>query len=238
MKRFFVEKLTRPLFVLEGAENKHLAEVLRAKKGDRVLLCTGDGFDYEYEIVGFSRSSTTLEYKSERLNTSEPELFLTVYFSMLKGDKSELVVQKLTELGVKRIVPFISEFSVSRPDKTDRLARAALEACKQCGRAVIPEVSGILSFKEMLDSLDKHEKTVFAYEDISKSSKTISDYLSGSEKDVALIIGPEGGFSEKEYRAIAFEKSIEPVSLGRRILRAETAAIAATAVILSLEGEW
>ncbi len=238
MKRFFVDSLTEPYFTLTGAENRHLSEVLRAKVNDRVILCSGDGYDCEYEITGFSKNATTLRFVSRKLNDTEPALELTVYFAVLRGDRSELVVQKLTELGVRRIVPFISEFCVARPDKTERLERAAREACKQCGRAVIPEVSGIQSFADMTALLGRHEKIVFAYEDISRTPVSLPEYLDGGEKNIGLVIGPEGGFSETEYRILSQDMGIVPVSLGKRILRAETAAIAASSVILSIEGEW
>lgn len=237
MRRFFIENITFPVCKLTGNENKHLSEVLRAKSGDRIILCNGDGKDYIYEIVGFSRSETSLKFIESEDNKSEPRLDLTVYFALLKGDKSELVVQKLTELGVKHIVPFISKYCVSRPDKTDRLVRSAVEACKQCGRAVVPTISDIKQVGSIVKDFDQFDKVVFAYEKISKSQSTLSELLSGKESKVALVIGPEGGFSDEEYEMI-ISSGVKPVSLGNRILRAETASIAAAAVIFSMEGDW
>ena len=112
MKRFFVDKIEKPYLTLRGEERRHLADVLRAREGDRVVLCPNDGRDYVYEAVAFDRDSVRLKYIENLKNETEPTLELTAYISLLKGDKTELAVQKLTELGVHRIVPFVSEYTV------------------------------------------------------------------------------------------------------------------------------
>ena len=125
MKRFFVDKIEKPYLTLRGEERRHLADVLRAREGDRVVLCPNDGRDYVYEAVAFDRDSVRLKYIEDFKNETEPTLELTAYISLLKGDKTELAVQKLTELGVHRIVPFVSEYTVRTGEKSDRLRRAA-----------------------------------------------------------------------------------------------------------------
>ncbi|MBQ7227141.1 MAG: 16S rRNA (uracil(1498)-N(3))-methyltransferase [Clostridia bacterium] len=237
MRRFFVEKIEKPSLNVYGNERKHLADVLRARVGDKVILCPNDGNDYVYKIVGFDKNSVSLNYVSENKNETEPELMLTVFASLLKGDKTELVVQKLTELGVKRITPFISDYTVQKSKKNERLKRSAHEASKQCGRAIIPEVTEIVSFDQMLKTLDKYDTVVFAYEDAYTSGKRLSDVIKGNEKTIALVVGPEGGFSEREVNALTLA-GYEPVTLGKRILRAETASIAGASVIMCLAGEW
>ena len=237
MRRFFVEKIEKPSLNVYGNERKHLADVLRARVGDKVILCPNDGNDYVYKIVGFDKNSVSLNYVSENKNETEPELMLTVFASLLKGDKTELVVQKLTELGVKRITPFISDYTVQKSEKNERLKRSAHEASKQCGRAIIPEVTEIVSFDQMLKTLDKYDTVVFAYEDAYTSGKRLSDVIKGNEKTIALVVGPEGGFSEREVNALTLA-GYEPVTLGKRILRAETASIAGASVIMYLAGEW
>ena len=237
MRRFFVEKIEKPSLNVYGNERKHLADVLRARVGDKVILCPNDGNDYVYKIVGFDKNSVSLNYVSENKNETEPELMLTVFASLLKGDKTELVVQKLTELGVKRITPFISDYTVQKSEKNERLKRSAHEASKQCGRAIIPEVTEIVSFDQMLKTLDKYDTVVFAYEDAYTSGKRLSDVIKGNEKTIALVVGPEGGFSEREVNALTLA-GYEPVTLGKRILRAETASIAGASVIMCLAGEW
>ena len=237
MRRFFVDKIEKPRLRLTGEEYKHLAEVLRARVGDRVVLCPNDGRDYVYEAVAFDRSSVTLEYIEEMPNPTEPELRLTVYAALLKGDKTEYAVQKLTELGAAKFVPFVSEFTVKRSEKTDRLVRTAHEASKQCGRARLPEVGDVLTFEEMMSTLSGYDAVIFAYEGAYAAGKRLDEVLTGNERSVALIVGPEGGFSEGEVNVLK-SAGYEPVTLGKRILRAETAAVAAAAVIMYAEGEW
>lgn len=237
MRRFFVEKTESPTVKLTGNEYKHLAEVLRARVGDVVVLCPNNGRDYEYRVTAIDRSSATLEYIRDYPNATEPQLALTAYIALLKGDKTELAVQKLTELGVRRIVPFVSEFTVQRSEKTERLRRAAQEASKQCGRAVIPEVADVLNFGELSASLCGYDAVVFAYEGAYADGKRLREVIRGNEKNVAMIVGPEGGFSKNEVHALS-AAGHSPVTLGKRILRAETASIACAAVIMNLLGEW
>ena len=237
MRRFFVDKISKPTIELKGNERRHLADVLRARVGERVILCPGDGKDYTYKTVSFAKDRVTLAYVSESENTTEPFLDLCVFCALLKGDKTEFAVQKLTELGVKRIQPFVSEYTVQRSEKKDRLVKAAHEAAKQCGRAVIPEIGDVVSFDEITDMLGDFDKTVFAYEAAYSGGTRMKDAICGSERSVALVVGPEGGFSKNEAQTLV-RKGYSPVTLGKRILRAETASVAAAAVILYMCGEW
>lgn len=237
MRRFFVEKADKPILKLTGDERKHLAEVLRARQGDRIVVCPNDGNDYIYEIVSFDKTSVTLEFIEQYVNPTEPDLFLCVYIALLKGDKTELEVQKLTELGVRKIVPFVCDRTVKNTEKTERLLRTAHEASKQCRRAVIPEISEVKNFQEVISELSKYDSSVFAYEGAYNAGLRLGDVIHGDEKSIALVIGPEGGFSDEEVTA-ALSAGIKSVTLGKRILRAETAAIAGAAVIMQLCGEW
>lgn len=237
MRRFFVDNISKPVMELRGEERRHLADVLRARVGEKAILCPNDGKDYVYEIKAFTKDSITLGYVSETENTTEPSLDLCVMCALLKGDKTEFAVQKLTELGVKKIIPFVSEYTVQRSEKKDRLVRAAHEAAKQCGRAVIPEIRDILTFEQMTKELCGIDKVVFAYEGAYSKGKHLRDVVDPFDRNVALIVGPEGGFSEKEVRMLS-ESGYAPVTLGKRILRAETAAVAAAAVIMYICGEW
>ena len=237
MRRFFVENIEKPITELKGEERRHLADVLRARAGEKVILCPNDGKDYVYEIRSFTKDQVELEYVSEEVNRTEPELKLSVFCAMLKGDKTEFAVQKLTELGVKKIVPFISEYTVQRSEKSDRLVRAAHEASKQCGRAVVPEIGNVVSFDEMTKMLKGYDSVVFAYEGAYADGMRIDDAVKPTDGSVALIVGPEGGFSEKEAETLRSLGHL-PVTLGKRILRAETASVAAAAVIMYICGEW
>lgn len=237
LKRFFVDKIDKPLLKLTGNEYRHLADVLRARAGDAIVLCPNDGRDYEYEITSIDKVSATLRYVRDYPNVTETNAEVTAFVALLKGDKTELAVQKLTELGVRRIVPFISEFTVQRSEKTERLKRAAHEASKQCGRAIIPEVSDVVTFDKLPPMLGSYDGVVFAYEGAYADGDRLGNAVSGDERSVAMIVGPEGGFSEKEVRMLV-DAGYKPVTLGKRILRAETASIACAAVIMNILGEW
>lgn len=106
MRRFFTDKIEKPTMKLTGSERKHLAEVLRARVGERVVICPNDGRDYVYETTAFDKDSVTLSFIEDRDNPTEPELKLRAYIAVLKGDKTELEEQKLTELGAAKITPF------------------------------------------------------------------------------------------------------------------------------------
>ena len=237
MRRFFTDKIEKPTMKLTGSERKHLAEVLRARIGERVVICPNDGRDYVYETTAFDKDSVTLSFIEDRDNPTEPELKLRAYIAVLKGDKTELEVQKLTELGAAKITPFVCERTVGSGGKTERLRRAAHEAAKQCGRAVIPEVTDVRTLKEILPELRGCDAVVFAYEGAYGKGRSIDEVIGGDERSVAVVIGPEGGFTEEEVAAVR-EAGYECVTLGKRILRAETAAIAAAAVVMQLCGEW
>ena len=237
MRRFFTDKINKPEMLIDGNEYKHVSEVLRAKVGENIIMCNGDGTDYVFQIKNIGKKDILLSYVSENKNETETNLDLTVFFALLKGDKSEFVVTKLTELGIKHIVPFISEYTVKTGEKTDRLERAAIEACKQCGRAVLPKIGKVIKFEEISKLSVNYDKMLFAYENAYVSGERIKNIISGKEQSIALVIGAEGGFSESESK-LMLDNNIPAVTLGKRILRAETASIAASAVILSLCGEW
>lgn len=235
MKRFFVQQASETV-ILERENHKHLSLVLRARPGDRVVLCPQDGFDYLYEITAIRKNDTTLTFLDKLPNDKEPRVKLTVFFALMKGDKNELVAQKLTELGASEIAPFVSEFCVTgRSDKhRERLTRVCEEAAKQCGRAVIPTVRADMSFAELPQELTRFDLVVFPYE--KAEGLTLREYLRGKTAGTAaIVIGSEGGFSEAEAAAIG--AIAPPVTLGKRILRAETADIAVTAAVMYELGE-
>ena len=145
----------------------------------------------------------------------------------------EFLLQKLSELGVKKLVPFESEFTIKKPkDKAERYKKLAEEACKQCGRSLPLEVAECISFKAMLKEISKTEKTFFAYEIELDGSLSVKDMLEElkEDRDIALIVGSEGGFSQREAESI-LEAGASAVSLGKRILRCETACVAMTALV-------
>ncbi len=240
MRRFFVEKAQDP-FVLRGESHKHLAVVLRARVGEEVTLCCGDGFDYVCRIESVHADQTVLSLIDKRASAGEPSVRVTLFMSVLKGDKNEFVVQKATELGVEEIVPVFTRFvqAHSRDCKIDRLRKIACEAAQQCGRGRLPKVQDAVSFAAMRERLADFQAVVFPYEKATELS--LRDFLRGRAENVpataAVIIGSEGGFADEEAAALQ-QSGVTPVTLGKRILRAETANLAVLSALMYEWGQW
>lgn len=238
-RRFFVkDSLDGDSISLGGEEYRHIAKVLRLRTGDSVVLCNGDGYDYFGEISSVTQSAAEIKLLRKEKNTAEPAKKIVLFQAMPKGEKADFIVQKSTELGLSGVVFFDSEFTVKKGsgEKTDRFSRIAAEAAKQCGRASVPEISAGVSFKETLKQLKNFDLQLFANERETAQSlrQTISQIsITGF---VALIVGSEGGFSEAEAKAFT-ENGAKSFSLGRRILRAETAAVAVAAIVACAAGE-
>jgi 16S rRNA (uracil1498-N3)-methyltransferase len=211
---------------------------MRSRVGDKVILCC-DKIDYDCEIIRITKTETVLSVGDYTPVTTEPELDVTLYPAILKGDKMEFVVQKCTELGVNAIIPFVSTNCECRPTavRVDRLKKIAEEASKQCGRGIIPTVGEVIDFSALLGELDKFDLVVFPYENAKETD--LKSFLRKIEnvKKVAIIVGSEGGFREEEAKMIE-EKGVSSVSLGSRIMRAETASVAVLSAIMYEMDEW
>ncbi len=233
LKRYYAQPsdIDGGLAVLSGEQYNHMANVMRAKIGDRVILCAGDGLDRESEIIAIELGRAKLKILSTVQNPNEPKLKLTAYCGLLKGDKLELAAQKLSELGAARLVPFTSAHTVAKSANLRRLERIAEESAKQCGRAGIMQVLPPIDFKGLLSALIRHTAVVFCNE--CEDERTLRQTLQGLRgiKDAAVITGCEGGFSTAEAVALK-EAGALSVTLGGRILRAETAAIYAAGVVM------
>lgn len=238
MKKIFSDNLENGKFVLTGDDHAHLAYALRARVGDEITVCN-DGVDYYCKIRSISKKETVLEPIESKVCDAEPTVAVTLYFAAMKGDKNELVAQKCTELGVKCLRPFISSNCECRAEsvKIERINKIITEAAQQCGRGMVPHIDKIRSFDEVLYELRKYDKVVFPYE--RATDKTLKDVLrnSNGNKCIAIIIGSEGGFTEKEADALT-KIGVTPITLGKRILRAETASIAVVAAVMYEENQW
>ena len=241
MPRFFLSHdectASFPSLTLTGDDARHVGLSLRMAVGDALTVSDGEGTDHLCVIEQITPSTVQLRAKESRASQSEPPYRLTLYQAVPKGDKLEEIVQKAVELGCARIVPFLSEHCVSRPDakkwahKKDRLSRIALEAAKQCGRGRIPTMADLLPFDGMLDALKGETLSLFCYE--NERTHTLPRTLPCDvPPSIALIVGSEGGFSQKEAEQIETAGALA-VSLGTRILRCETAPLYALAVISS-----
>ena len=240
MANFYIEKsdITENTAVITGEEAQHISRVLRMKKGDCVTLCDGEGMFYEAVLSDFSDKSVVAEITSSRRAETEPEVQLTIFQGVPKNPKLETIVQKLTEIGAVRIVPVDTKRAVAKLDKSakvDRLRKIAREAAKQSKRGIVPEVTDAMSFKNAVKMASEADLSIIAYEEeVETSLKTA---LSGkSPKTVSVMIGPEGGF-EKDEVALAKENGLVSVTLGKRILRTETAPLTIASAILYELGE-
>ncbi len=237
MRKLFLSGVSGDEIIITGDEHKHLAYSLRARRGDELTVCS-DGYDYLAVITDINKSETRAKIVGRARVTTEPETKITLYFGAMKGDKNDYVVQKCTELGVVKFVPFISDFCSVKAEsvKAERLNRIALEASKQSGRGLVPTVESTRIFDQLLEELKEYELVVFPYEQEQQTS--IGEFLkTKNAKNIAVVVGSEGGFSPLEadkIRAI----SGESVTLGERILRADTASVAVVSVVLYESGEW
>lgn len=238
MPRFFVspDNVRDSIIMIENDDAFHIARSLRMAVGDEVTVCDGEGGEYLCRLTRIRDEACECEVLERRRSMSESPIDVTLYMAYPKGDKLETVIQKAVELGARRIVPFESSRCIKRPkaeklDKvTARLSRIAEEAAKQCGRAMLATVSQPITYREVLTSLDSYSLSLFCYED--EDGASIKDVLKSSSNitSIAVIVGSEGGFSPEEA-ALAKESGARSVTLGRRILRCETAPLYALAAI-------
>ena len=219
-----------------AAEKAHyLVSVLRCKKGDDLIIFNGQGKCFRTAVVKAEKKEVVAEVREEFPCNYEPPMHITLVQSLLKGEKMDLVVQKTTELGVTEILPVMSERSqVKDTRKIVRWRKIAEEASRQSGRNIVPAVHEPVHFRDFLVSQDG-KGVIFSEEEGMKLSEAVSS-LGLHTHSLVIVIGPEGGFSEEEV-IFAQEKGFLAVSLGKRILRAETAAISAVALIQFLLGD-
>ena len=227
--------LANQTVTLAAEEARHLRDVLRLKNGDEVYVFNGAGGEFRCTVANTKRDSAELRIESE-VEAAKPEspLRLELFVSLLKGEKFDLVVQKATELGVTRIVPLMTRYAdIHLRDESDaarrvaRWQRIALEAAKQSGRAFVPEVSVPASFKSVIAGTKDDELCLMFSE---RGGNSLPVEMRTEKKVVKALIGSEGGWSDEEIdraRAAGFHI----VTLGGRVLRAETAAITITALL-------
>ena len=235
LKRFFVESVGE-MTVLCGEEFEHAKNVLRLGVGDEVLLLDNSGMEFTALIVEVSKKQMTLKTVGKAVGDKEAATDVVLVFGYLKNaDKNEFIVQKAVELGVKKIVAFSSEFSSAymNGNKLERLNKVSKEAAKQCMRSVAPKVEYCDTLQEALAQVNGYENKIFACEFASESKCNLAT-LKGN---CAIVIGSEGGFSREE-EGLANSLGFSSVTLGKRILRAETAAVALTSVVMFALGEW
>ena len=242
MPRFFVdaEQVGPQSAVLTGEQAGH-AKVLRLKCGNAVILCDGQGTDYHCVISDISPEQVCLTVERQCRAESEAQVFVSVYMGYAKGDKFEHVIQKATELGAGEIIGFPSSRCVAKLDekalakKLPRWQKIAVAAAEQSGRGRIPQVLALSSYESALQRAASAEKALFFYE--NENQRTLSDALAGEFQTISLMTGPEGGFAPQEAEQ-AQKAGLEICSLGRRILRCETAPLCALSAVMFQAGEF
>ncbi|MCM3902750.1 MAG: 16S rRNA (uracil(1498)-N(3))-methyltransferase [Pyrinomonadaceae bacterium] len=230
---------------LQAEEARHLRDVLRLRPGDRVHVFDGAGKEFECSIEESRKDTARLQVLAEvEPARSESPLQLTLAVALLKSDKFDLVVQKATELGVARVVPVATKLADIRlRDDSDahkrvtRWQRIALEASKQSGRALVPEVTPPISFPELVQTEDAagQRRLMFSERD-GQSLLEMENILDADQRQVLALVGSEGGWTDEEI-SLARDNNWGVVTLGGRTLRAETAAIAATVLLQYLYGD-
>ena len=237
MPKFFFNKndISRGQVQLFGEDEKHIKTVLRAREGEEITLCDGEGMDYQCRIASLERG-VLLDILSKEVCETEPKVKITLYQGLPKADKMELIIQKCVELGVDRIVAVSTERAIVKLDKKEakkleRWQKIAESAAKQSGRGKIPEIGQqVLKFKEAVAEAKELDGAIIPNE---KEQETgIRQFVQAFKgESIGVFIGPEGGFAEEEI-ALAQENGITSITLGKRILRTETAGMTTTAILL------
>ena len=231
MPRFFVspDSVSSGVAVITGDDAFHISRSLRMRVGEHLALCDACGTDYLCRITEITDSSVTLSVMESVVTEAEPPYRVTVFQALAKGDKFDTVIQKSVECGAFAVTPLITSrctvklASADAEKKRVRWQRIAAEGAKQCGRGFIPEVTLPCELKNAETILADFDTVLFCYEKATCPVKDVLTGFDGTEKRIAVIIGPEGGFSEEEAN-ICEKAGAVPVSLGKRILRTESAA--------------
>lgn len=222
--------------ILDGDEFHHLANVMRARVGEKVCLFNGNGTFYFGEITQINKKNAEILINYSKKSENEPKINLTIYQALAKGDKLSLVMQKITEIGASEMAIFDSDFCDVKTNTTrvDRLETIAISASKQCGRATITKQTGVFKLSEVAKKINNYDAFLVAYE--AEDGLTLSNFLIANKtslKNIAIMIGAEGGFSEKEIELLK-TNGAKIVSLGNRILRTETASIVCAGLAMQI----
>lgn len=237
LKRFFANKsnYSGDTIIIDGEEFLHMTKVLRHKVGYKIIVNLDDGMDYYCHITKLDKNYATAQVDSIEQNPCHTIASLTLFQALPKGDKLDLIIQKSVELGVDKIVPFLSQYTNETKYNQARQERIALEACKQCGRGIKAQVGDLIEFDRLIEELKEYDTIILPYEHATVGSMGDIKGLEQGKK-IALIIGSEGGFAPYEVEAIE-NIGGQVLSLGKRILRCETASIISVGLVMYELGE-
>ena len=239
MHRFFVEpsQIGEKEIVITGPDVNHIRNVLRMRAGEELLAADGQGSEYRCILRELQDSEIRAEICRKLSGSAELPSRITLFQGLPKSDKMDLIIQKCVELGVFRIVPVTTKRTVVKLDakkeesRRKRWTAVSESAAKQSGRGIIPEIAGVQSFREAVEEAGELDVCLIPYEKAENMART-REILSGipAGASIGVFIGPEGGFEEEEVRE-AMEAGARPITLGRRILRTETAGMAVLAML-------
>ena len=236
------QSISKEIIKIAGEEAYHIAKVLRHKVGDRITAVDGLGMEYDVRITLSSPALVQGKIEKKKRKPREPLTQVTLAQAIPKGVRMEFCVEKATEIGVNRIIPIVTRRSVVFPDeegeKIERLRRIALQAMKQAGRAILPEIEGTRFFDEIFEAIPDYDLSLIACEKEKKMGmkeivkENLKSPISNLKSHKALLfVGPEGGFTDEEV-TLAIKKGAHPISLGARRLRSETAGVVLTSLLL------
>lgn len=223
---------------IEGEDVRHIKDVLRYAVNDNLDICDENGVKYITKINNMAKEKISLKILEVSSETSEPSINITLFQGLPKSDKLEMIIQKCTELGVSEIVPVITDRVIVKIDeksaskKVERWNKIALEAGKQSGRQKIPKIKNINNLKNLIENISKYDILLLPYEcEKEITLKSVLRNLDANVKNIAIMIGPEGGFSENDLKLLDLP-NVKKVTLGPRILRTETAGLATVTMVL------
>jgi 16S rRNA (uracil1498-N3)-methyltransferase len=239
MHRFFVNpnQITEDNIAIVGDDVKHIKNVLRMNKEDEIIICDGHGSDYYCIINTINSHSINTSILSKTNSDTELKTKIYLFQGLPKQGKMELIVQKAVELGVYEIIPVITERSIVKINKQNgekKLARwnkVAESAAKQSKRGIIPKVNEIMNYEDALKYASKIDSTIIPYENARNMNETKGFINELDCKEIGVFIGPEGGFSMEEIK-MANENGTKSITLGKRILRTETASLAILSLLM------
>ncbi|QJW47718.1 16S rRNA (uracil(1498)-N(3))-methyltransferase [bacterium BFN5] len=241
MRRFFLAGLLTSEVIITGEDAHHISHVLRMKPTDKIMVVATDGQVGIAEITGFTEYEVTAVLCETIVEHNEPPVRISLAQGLPKSDKMDYIIQKAVELGVSRLYPIAAERSVVKYDKNKQAARQArwqkiaVEAAKQCKRSSVPPVEPIQNLEEFFFTLDPATAVLMLYEGPSETG--IKEFLRDCQaEDYLVLIGPEGGFSTAEVQ-LCQQHHVKTVTMGPRILRTETASLAALSLILYEKGD-
>lgn len=241
MQKFFVKnnQIKGEIIEILGQDVNHIINVLRLKNEDEIQVCTIEDIiqNYIVKIIKYEKEKVTCKIICELNTNVETNINVSIYQGLPKADKMELIIQKTTEIGVKKIIPVQMERSIVKLNEKDvkkkieRWQKIAEVAAKQSKRDIIPKIGNVIKIQNLCDKIKEYDLFIVAYE--NEEEITLKQILKQNKqvKNIGVLVGPEGGIEEKEIQQLV-QSGAKVVSLGKRILRTETAPIAITSNII------